>query len=41
MLKGVGEVTCYAEPEKCGEYGTATGVAVGVCKRGVKHARKK
>ncbi|MDP6541856.1 MAG: signal recognition particle protein [Phycisphaerales bacterium] len=38
--KGVGEVTCYAEPEKCGEYGTATGVAVGVCKRGVKHARK-
>ncbi|MDP7008736.1 MAG: signal recognition particle protein [Phycisphaerales bacterium] len=38
--KGSGEVTCYAEPEKCGEYGTATGVAVGVCKRGVKHARK-
>ena len=38
--KGVGEVSCYAEPEKCGEYGTATGVAVGVCKRGVKQARK-
>jgi signal recognition particle subunit SRP54 len=38
--KGVGEVTCYAEPEKCGEYGTATGIAVGVCKRGVKQARK-
>lgn len=38
--KGVGIVTCYAEPEKCGEYGTATGVAVGVCKRGVKLARK-
>ena len=38
--KGVGEVTCYAEPDKCGEYGTATGVAVGVCKRGVKDARK-
>ena len=38
--KGVGEVTCYAEPEKCGEYGTATGVAVSVCKRGVKDARK-
>ena len=38
--KGVGEVTCYAEPEKCGEYGTTTGVTVGVCKRGVNHARK-
>jgi signal recognition particle subunit SRP54 len=38
--KGVGEVTCYAEPDKCSEYGTATGVAVGVCKRGVKQARK-
>ncbi|MAI66704.1 MAG: signal recognition particle protein [Phycisphaerae bacterium] len=38
--KGVGEVSCYAEPDKCGEYGTATGVAVGVCKRGIKQARK-
>ncbi len=38
--KGVGEVTCYSEPDKCSEYGTATGVAVGVCKRGVKEARK-
>jgi signal recognition particle subunit SRP54 len=38
--KGVGHVSCYSEPEKCGEYGTATGVAVGVCKRGVKQARK-
>jgi signal recognition particle subunit SRP54 len=38
--KGVGTVTCYAEPEKCGEYGTATGIAIGVCKRGVKQARK-
>lgn len=38
--KGVGKVSCYAEPDKCGEYGTATGVAVGVCKRGVKQARK-
>lgn len=38
--KGVGHVSCYSEPDKCGEYGTATGVAVGVCKRGVKHARK-
>ncbi len=38
--KGVGHVSCYSEPEKCGEYGTATGVAVGVCKRGVKQAKK-
>ena len=38
--KGAGEVSCYAEPDKCGEYGTATGVAIGVCKRGVKQARK-
>ena len=36
--KGVGHVSCYSEPEKCGEYGTATGIAVGVCQRGVKHA---
>ena len=38
--KGVGSVSCYSEPEKCGEYGTATGVAVGVCKRGLAHAKK-
>ena len=38
--KGAGQVTCYSEPDKCGEYGTATGVAVGVCKRGVKFAKK-
>jgi signal recognition particle subunit SRP54 len=38
--KGTGQVTCYSEPDKCGEYGTATGVAVGVCKRGVKFAKK-
>jgi len=38
--KGVGHVTCYSEPDKCGEYGSATGVAVGVCKRGVKQAIK-
>lgn len=37
--KGVGHVSCYSEPDKCGEYGTATGVAVGVCKRGVKFAK--
>ncbi|MCS5535085.1 MAG: signal recognition particle receptor subunit alpha, partial [Candidatus Poseidoniales archaeon] len=38
--KGVGSVSCYSEPDKCGEYGTATGVAVGVCKRGISHAKK-
>ena len=38
--KGTGFVRCYSEPEKCGEYGTATGVAVDLCKRGVKHATK-
>jgi len=38
--KGVGRVTCYSEPDKCSEYGTATGVAIGVCKRGVAQARK-
>ena len=38
--KGVGHVSCYSEPDKCGEYGTTTGIAIGVCKRGVKQARK-
>ena len=38
--KGAGFVRCYSEPDKCGEYGTATGVAVEVSKRGVKHAKK-
>ena len=38
--KGVGSVSCYSEPDKCGEYGTATGIAVGVCKRGISHAKK-
>ena len=38
--KGVGHVSCYSEPDKCGEYGTATGVSVGVCKRGVNQAQK-
>ena len=38
--KGVGSVSCYSEPDKCGEYGTATGLAVGVCKRGISHAKK-
>jgi len=38
--KGVGQVTFYSEPDKCGEYGTATGIAIGVCKRGVKQSRK-
>ncbi len=30
----------YAEPDKCDEYGKAVGVAVGVCQRAVKEARK-
>jgi len=38
--KGVGSVSCYSEPDKCSEYGVATGVAVGVCGRGIKHAKK-
>lgn len=38
--KGTGLVSCYSEPDKCGEYGTATGVAVGVCNRGIDYAKK-
>ncbi|MDP6602147.1 MAG: signal recognition particle protein [Phycisphaerales bacterium] len=38
--RGSGEVVFYAEPDRCAEYGSATGVAVGVCSRGIKHARK-
>ena len=38
--KGVGSVSCYSEPDKCSEYGVATGVAVGVCGRGIEHAKK-
>lgn len=37
---GDGHVLCYAEPEKCAEYGKAVGVAVGVCQRAVAYGRK-
>lgn len=36
---GSGEVFFHGEPEKCAEYGAATGVAVGVCKRALKRAQ--
>ena len=36
---GSGRVSFYGEPDRCAEYGTATGVAVDVCKRGIKHAQ--
>ena len=38
--KGNVKVHFYAEPEKCAEYGTVTGVAVGVCQRAYAEARK-
>ena len=38
--KGNVKVHFYAEPDKCAEYGTATGVAVGVCQRAFAEARK-
>ena len=38
--KGNVKVHFYAEPEKCAEYGTVTGVAVGVCQRAFAEARK-
>jgi len=39
-MPGDGSVHFYAEPEKCAEYGQAVGVAIGVCQRAVKAARK-
>ncbi len=38
--KGNVKVHFYGEPDKCAEYGTATGVAVGVCQRAYAEARK-
>ncbi|MCH8210421.1 MAG: signal recognition particle protein [Planctomycetes bacterium] len=38
--KGNVKVHFYAEPDKCAEYGTVTGVAVGVCQRAFAEARK-
>ncbi len=37
---GSGTVSFYAEPDKCDEYGKAVGVAVGVCQRAFREARK-
>ncbi len=38
--KGNAAVHFYAEPDKCAEYGKATGVAVGVCRRALAEAKK-
>ena len=38
--KGQTRVLFYAEPDKCAEYGRATGVAVGVCRRALDEARR-
>ena len=38
--KGQARVLFYAEPDRCAEYGKATGVAVGVCQRALKAARE-
>ncbi|MHC4106602.1 MAG: signal recognition particle protein [Planctomycetota bacterium] len=38
--KGQARVHFYAEPDKCAEYGKATGVAVGVCQRALRAARE-
>ncbi len=40
-LPGGGRVEFYSEPDKCDSYGKAVGVAVGVCQRAVKEARKR
>ena len=39
-MPGGGSVHFYGEPDKCAEYGKATGVAVGVARRAVSAARK-
>ncbi len=38
--RGNARVHFYAEPDKCAEYGKAVGVAVGVCQRALKEARR-
>jgi len=38
--RGQAAVHFYAEPDKCSEYGKATGIAVGLCRRAVKEAKK-
>ena len=37
--RGQAKVVFYAEPDKCAEYGRATGVAVGLCRRALKAAK--
>ncbi len=37
--RGQAKVLFYAEPDKCAEYGRATGIAVGVCRRALKAAK--
>jgi signal recognition particle subunit SRP54 len=37
---GTGVIFFYAEPQRVAEYGTATGVAVGVCRRALAEARR-
>ncbi|MEE2908197.1 MAG: signal recognition particle protein [Planctomycetota bacterium] len=37
--KGNATVAFHGEPDKCAEYGTATGVAIGVCQRALKRAK--
>ncbi len=37
--KGNAKVAFHGEPDKCAEYGNATGVAIGVCQRALKRAR--
>ena len=39
-MPGGAQVKFYGEPDKCAEYGKATGVAVGVCQRALAEARK-
>jgi len=39
-VEGSGEVRFYGEPDKCAEYGQATGVAVKVCRNALKEAKK-
>ncbi len=38
--RGSARIECYAEPDKCAEYGKAVGVAVGVCQRALRAARE-
>jgi len=39
-VSGPGAVKFYGEPDKCAEYGKAVGVAVKVCRRALKEAKK-